>query len=150
MQRKFILIVLTLATQSIPLSADKNLQFLYSSIHELRDSLDLKKLEIDKTLEIVAKEYVTNLSKHNVLTHTLFSTTPLQRVKKYDKHFCRTKEILAAGMGVRDIIDAWLSSPPHKEALLNKDTSRMGGHIVSTQNNKNIFIIIFGEKFQTN
>ena len=113
-------IILILTTQFIPLSADQDLQFLYSSIHKLRDSLNLKKLEIDKTLEMVAKEYITNLSKHNVLTHTLFGTTPLQRVKKYDKYFCRIKEILAAEMDVKDVTDAWLKSPPHKEALLNK------------------------------
>ena len=150
MQRKIIAIILILTAQFIPLSADQTLKFLYSSIYQLRDGLNLKKLKIDNTLEMVAKEYATSLSKHNVLTHTLFGTTPMQRVKKYDKYFCRIKEILATGMGVKDIMDAWLESPPHKEALLNKDTSRMGGHIVRTQNNRNIFIIIFGEKFQTN
>ncbi|WKC58227.1 CAP domain-containing protein [Borrelia sp. P9F1] len=150
MQRKIIFIILILTTQFIPLSAAQALKFLYSSIHQLRDSLNLKKLKIDETLEMVAKEYAANLSKHNVLTHTLFGTTPMQRVKKYDKYFCRIKEILATGMNVRDVTEAWLESPPHKEALLNKDTSKMGGHIIRTQNNENIFIVIFGEKFKTN
>ncbi|QMU99440.1 CAP domain-containing protein [Borrelia sp. A-FGy1] len=150
MQKKIIFIIVILTNQFILLSSDKDLKFLYYSINKLRDSLNLKKLEIDKILEMVAKEYIKTLSKHNVLTHTLFGTTPMQRVKKYDKYFCRIKEILALDIEVKDVIDAWLKSPPHKEALLNKDTSKMGGYILKTHNNKKMFIIIFGEKFQKN
>ncbi|AWG43041.1 hypothetical protein CR532_03605 [Candidatus Borreliella tachyglossi] len=147
MQKKFILIIVTFINQAILISANEDLTFLYSSIHQLRDNLRLEKLEIDKTLEMVAKEYAISLNENKVLTHTLFGTTPIQRVKKHDKYFCRVREILAYGMEVRDVTGAWLNSPSHKEALLNKDTSKMGGYILQTPKKENIFIVIFGEKF---
>ncbi|AJW73472.1 CAP domain-containing protein [Borrelia hermsii] len=147
MQKKFICIILIFTSQFTLLGINEDLKFLYSSIHKLRDDLNLKHLEIDKTLEIVAKEYAINLNKNKVLTHTLFGTTPMQRVKKYDKYFCRIREILASGLDVQDVTGAWLNSQKHKEALLNKDTSKMGGYVLRTQDKKNIFVVLFGEKF---
>ncbi|AAX18006.1 CAP domain-containing protein [Borrelia turicatae] len=147
MQKKFISIILIFTSQFILLGINEDLEFLYSSIHQLRNDLHLEKLEIDKTLEIVAKEYAINLNENKVLTHTLFGTTPMQRVKKYDKYFCRIREILAAGMDVQDVTGAWLKSKKHKEALLNKDTSKMGGYVLRTKDKKNIFVVLFGEKF---
>ncbi|BDU62644.1 hypothetical protein BOFE_01840 [Candidatus Borrelia fainii] len=147
MQKKFISIILIFTSQFTLLGINEDLEFLYSSIHQLRNDLHLKKLEIDKTLEIVTKEYAINLNENKVLTHTLFGTTPMQRVKKYDKHFCRIREILAAGMDVKDVTGAWLKSKKHKKALLNKDTSKMGGCVLRTKDKKNIFVVLFGEKF---
>ncbi|UPA12334.1 CAP domain-containing protein [Borrelia venezuelensis] len=147
MQKKFISIILIFTSQFILLGINEDLEFLYSSIHQLRNDLHLEKLEIDKTLEIVAKEYAINLNENKVLTHTLFGTTPMQRVKKYDKYFCRIREILAAGMDVQDVTGAWLKSKKHKEALLNKDTSKMGGYVLQTKDKKNIFVVLLGEKF---
>ncbi|AHE62999.1 CAP domain-containing protein [Borrelia parkeri] len=147
MQKKFISIILIFTSQLTLLGINEDLEFLYSSIHQLRNDLHLEKLEIDKTLEIVAKEYAINLNENKVLTHTLFGTTPMQRVKKYDKYFCRIREILAAGMDVQDVTGAWLKSKKHKEALLNKDTSKMGGYVLRTKDKKNIFVVLFGEKF---
>ncbi|AHH10882.1 CAP domain-containing protein [Borrelia coriaceae] len=147
MQKKFIPIILIFISQITLLGINEDLEFLYSSIHKLRNELNLKKLEIDKTLERVAKEYAINLNENKVLTHTLFGTTPMQRVKKYDQHFCRIREILASGFEVKDVTGAWLKSKTHKAALLNKDTSKMGGYVLPTQDKKNIFVVIFGEKF---
>ncbi|WP_040236667.1 CAP domain-containing protein [Borrelia crocidurae] len=146
MQKKIPIIILFLTSQCALIGTNKDLAFLYSDIHKLRDNLNLKKLEIDQTLETVAKEYAINLDKNDVLTHTLFGTTPMQRVSKYDKNFCRIREILAAKMEVQDVTDAWLQSPKHKEALINKDTSKIGGYVLRTKDNKNIFVVLFGEK----
>ncbi|AHH08658.1 CAP domain-containing protein [Borrelia anserina] len=146
MQKKFIIIILIFTSQCTLLSINEDLKSLYSSIHKLRDDLNLKKLKIDKTLEMVAKEYAISLNENKVLTHTLFGTTPMQRVKKYDKHFYRIREILALGLNIQDVTNAWLKSPRHKEALLNKDTSKIGGYVLLTKDKKNIFVVIFGEK----
>ncbi|WP_421622570.1 CAP domain-containing protein [Borrelia sp. MN22-0132] len=147
MQKKFISIILIFTSQFTLLGINEDLEFLYSSIHQLRNDLHLEKLKIDKTLEIVAKEYAINLNENKVLTHTLFGTTPMQRVKKHDKYFCRIIEILAAGMDVKDVTGAWLTSKKHKEALLNKNTSKIGGYVLRTKDKKNIFVVLFGEKF---
>ncbi|BCR22099.1 CAP domain-containing protein [Borrelia sp. HM] len=147
MQKKFILFILIFTSQCTLLGISEDLEFLYSSIHKLRADFKLKKLEIDTTLARVAKEYAISLNTNKVLTHTLFGTTPMQRVKKYDQDFSIIREILASGLDVEDVIYAWLKSPGHKKALLNKDTSKMGGYVLKTQDNKNIFVVLFGEKF---
>ncbi|ASQ29429.1 hypothetical protein CDQ96_03435 [Borrelia miyamotoi] len=146
MQKKFILIILIFTSQFMLLGANESLKFLYSSIQKLRADLKLKKLEIDTTLEKVAEEYAISLNANKILTHTLFGTTPMQRVKKYDQYFYKIREILASGLDVEDVTNAWLKSPEHKRALLNKDTRKMGGYVLKTQNNKNIFVVLFGEK----
>ncbi|WP_024653359.1 CAP domain-containing protein [Borrelia persica] len=154
MQKKCLyIIILIFTTQCALTGTNKELNFLYLDIHQFRNNLNLKKLEVDTTLETVAKEYAINLDKNNVLTHTLFGTTPMQRVSKYDKNFCRIREILASGIEVQHVKDAWLQSPKHKEALINKDTSKIGGYVLRTKDNKNIFVVLFGEKckkFDTN
>ncbi len=106
----------------------EDIKILYSEIAELRKKLNLNHLEIDDTLEKVAKEYAIKLGENRTITHTLFGTTPMQRIHKYDQSFNLTREILASGIELNRVVNAWLNSPSHKEALINTDTDKIGGY----------------------
>ncbi|AJA90477.1 hypothetical protein OY14_03455 [Borreliella chilensis] len=133
-----------------PVDTKEDVKILYSEIDELRKNLNLNHLEIDDTLEKVAKEYAIKLGENNTLTHTLFGTTPMQRIHKYDKSFNLTREILASGIELNNVVNAWLNSPSHKEALINTDTNRIGGYRLKTNTNINIFVVLFGKRKEKN
>ncbi|MBB6212802.1 CAP domain-containing protein [Borreliella californiensis] len=124
----------------------EDMKILYSEIAELRKNLNLNHLEIDDTLEKVAKEYAIKLGENRTLTHTLFGTTPMQRIHKYDKSFNLTREILASGIELNRVVNAWLNSPSHKNALINTDTDKIGGYRLKTANNIDIFVVLFGKR----
>ncbi|WKC85581.1 CAP domain-containing protein [Borreliella lusitaniae] len=129
-----------------PIDTKEDMKILYSEIAELRKNLNLNNLEIDDTLEKVAKEYAIKLGENKTLTHTLFGTTPMQRIHKYDKSFNLTREILASGIELKRVVNAWLNSPGHKEALINTDTNKIGGYRLKTADNINIFVVLFGKR----
>lgn len=133
-----------------PIDTEEDMEILYSEIAELRKKLNLNHLEIDDTLEKVAKEYAIKLGENKTLTHTLFGTSPMTRIRKYDKSFTLTREILASGIELDRVVDAWLKSPSHKEALINKDTNKIGGYRLKTDNNINIFVVLFGKRKENN
>ncbi|QUG72802.1 CAP domain-containing protein [Borreliella afzelii] len=133
-----------------PIDTKEDMKILYSEIAELRKNLNLNHLEIDDILEKVAKEYAIKLGENKTLTHTLFGTTPMQRIHKYDKSFNLTREILASGIELNRVVDAWLNSPSHKEALINTDTTKIGGYRLKTDNNINIFVVLFGKRKDKN
>ncbi|WP_373584739.1 CAP domain-containing protein [Borreliella afzelii] len=133
-----------------PIDTKEDMKILYSEIAELRKNLNLNHLEIDDILEKVAKEYAIKLGENKTLTHTLFGTTPMQRIHKYDKSFNLTIEILASGIELNRVVDAWLNSPSHKEALINTDTTKIGGYRLKTDNNINIFVVLFGKRKDKN
>ncbi|WPM05651.1 CAP domain-containing protein [Borreliella sinica] len=133
-----------------PIDTKEDMKILYSEIAKLRKNLNLNHLEIDNTLEKVAKEYAITLGENRTLTHTLFGTTPMQRIHKYDKSFNLTREILASGIELESVVNAWLNSPGHKEALINTDTDKMGGYRLKTNNNINIFVVLFGKRKEKN
>ncbi len=74
----------------------------------------------------------------------------MTRIHKYDKSFNLTREILASGIELDRVVDAWLKSPSHKEALINKDTDKIGGYRLKTNNNINIFVVLFGKRKENN
>ncbi|MBB6207664.1 CAP domain-containing protein [Borreliella lanei] len=129
-----------------PINTKEDMKILYSEIAELRKNLNLNHLEIDETLEKVAKEYAIKLGENRTLTHTLFGTTPMERIHKYDKSFNLTREILASGIELNRVVNAWLNSPSHKEALINTDTDKMGGYRLKTADNIDIFVVLFGKR----
>lgn len=133
-----------------PIDTKEDMKILYSEIAKLRKNLNLNHLEIDDILEKVAKEYAIKLGENKTLTHTLFGTTPMQRIHKYDKSFNLTREILASGIELNRVVDAWLNSPSHKEALINTDTTKIGGYRLKTDNNINIFVVLFGKRKNKN
>ncbi|SCW26828.1 Uncharacterized conserved protein YkwD, contains CAP (CSP/antigen 5/PR1) domain [Borreliella japonica] len=133
-----------------PLDTKEDMKILYSEIAELRKNLNLNHLEIDDTLEKVAKEYAIKLGENKTLTHTLFGTTPMRRIHKYDNTFNLTREILASGVELDSVVNAWLNSPSHKEALVNTDTNKIGGYRLKTANNVNIFVVLFGKRKEKN
>ncbi|ABH01964.1 CAP domain-containing protein [Borreliella afzelii] len=133
-----------------PIDTKEDMKILYSEIAKLRKNLNLNHLEIDDILEKVAKEYAIKLGENKTLTHTLFGTTPMQRIHKYDKSFNLTREILASGIELNRVVDAWLNSPSHKEALINTDTTKIGGYRLKTDNNINIFVVLFGKRKDKN
>ncbi|ADQ30827.1 lipoprotein, putative [Borreliella burgdorferi JD1] len=124
----------------------EDMKILYSEIAELRKKLNLNHLEIDDTLEKVAKEYAIKLGENRTITHTLFGTTPMQRIHKYDQSFNLTREILASGIELDRVVNAWLNSPSHKEALINTDTDKIGGYRLKTTDNIDIFVVLFGKR----
>ncbi|EOA80055.1 CAP domain-containing protein [Borreliella burgdorferi] len=124
----------------------EDMKILYSEIAELRKKLNLNHLEIDDTLEKVAKEYAIKLGENRTITHTLFGTTPMQRIHKYDQSFNLTREILASGIELNRVVNAWLNSPSHKEALINTDTDKIGGYRLKTTDNIDIFVVLFGKR----
>ncbi len=124
----------------------EDIKILYSEIAELRKKLNLNHLEIDDTLEKVAKEYAIKLGENRTITHTLFGTTPMQRIHKYDQSFNLTREILASGIELNRVVNAWLNSPSHKEALINTDTDKIGGYRLKTTDNIDIFVVLFGKR----
>ncbi|WKC91052.1 CAP domain-containing protein [Borreliella carolinensis] len=128
------------------INTKEDMKILYSEIAELRKKLNLNHLEIDDTLEKVAKEYAIKLGENKTLTHTLFGTTPMQRIHKYDNSFNLTREILASGIELDRVVDAWLNSPSHKEALINTDTDKIGGYRLKTADNIDIFVVLFGKR----
>ncbi|WKC75477.1 CAP domain-containing protein [Borreliella yangtzensis] len=133
-----------------PVDTKTDMEILYSEITELRKKLNLNRLEIDNTLEKVAKEYAIKLGENKTLTHTLFGTTPMQRIHKYDNSFNITREILASGIELDSVVNAWLNSPSHKEALINTDTNKIGGYRLKTADNINIFVVLFGKRKEKN
>ncbi|QFI14786.1 CAP domain-containing protein [Borrelia sp. CA_690] len=150
--KKLILIFTLFSSQACnlntmhPIDTKKDMKILYSEITELRKNLNLNHLEIDDVLEKVAKEYAIQLGENKTLTHTLFGTTPMERIHKYDKSFNLTREILASGIELSGVVHAWLNSPSHKEALINTDTDKMGGYRLKTANNIDIFVVLFGKR----
>ncbi|AEL18856.1 CAP domain-containing protein [Borreliella bissettiae] len=128
------------------INTKEDMKILYSEIAELRKKLNLNHLEIDDTLEKVAKEYAIKLGENKTLTHTLFGTTPMQRIHKYDNSFNLTREILASGIELNRVVNAWLNSPSHKEALINTDTDKIGGYRLKTADNIDIFVVLFGKR----
>ncbi|EEF84544.1 CAP domain-containing protein [Borreliella spielmanii] len=133
-----------------PIDTREDMKILYSEIAELRKNLNLNHLEIDDVLEKVAKEYAIKLGENKTLTHTLFGTTPMKRIHKYDESFNLTREILASGIELNRVVDAWLNSPSHKEALINKDTTKIGGYRLKTADNIDIFVVLFGKRRNEN
>ncbi|APS98865.1 hypothetical protein Bmayo_03475 [Borreliella mayonii] len=129
-----------------PIDTKEDMKILYSEIAELRKKLNLNHLEIDDTLEKVAKEYAIKLGENRTITHTLFGTTPMERIHKYDKSFNLTREILASGIDLNRVVNAWLNSPSHKEALVNTDTDKIGGYRLKTADNIDIFVVLFGKR----
>lgn len=89
--KKLIIIFTLFLSQACNLSTmhkidtKEDMKILYSEIAELRKKLNLNHLEIDDTLEKVAKEYAIKLGENRTITHTLFGTTPMQRIHKYDR-----------------------------------------------------------------
>lgn len=154
--KKLILIFITFLSQACNLNTmhqidtKEDMKILYSEIAELRKNLKLNRLEIDETLEKVAKEYAIKLGENRTLTHTLFGTTPMQRIHKYDKSFNLTREILASGIELNRVVNAWLNSPSHKEALINTDTDKIGGYRLKTTDNIDIFVVLFGKRKHMN
>ncbi|MGF7101271.1 CAP domain-containing protein [Borreliella kurtenbachii] len=150
--KKLILIFTLLLSQACNLNTmhqintKEDMKILYSEIAELRKKLNLNHLEIDDTLEKVAKEYAIKLGENKTLTHTLFGTTPMQRIHKYDNSFNLTREILASGIELNRVVNAWLNSPSHKEALVNTDTDKIGGYRLKTTDNIDIFVVLFGKR----
>ncbi|AIJ30037.1 CAP domain-containing protein [Borreliella valaisiana] len=133
-----------------PTDTKEDMKILYSEIAELRKKLNLNHLEIDDILEKVAKEYAIKLGENRTLTHTLFGTTPMQRIHKHDQSFTITREILASGIELNSVVNAWLNSPSHKEALINTDTNKIGGYRLKTTENINIFVVLFGKRKEKN
>lgn len=133
-----------------PIDTREDMKILYSEIAKLRKNLNLNRLEIDDVLEKVAKEYAIKLGENKTLTHTLFGTTPMKRIHKYDESFNLTREILASGIELNRVVDAWLNSPSHKEALINKDTTKIGGYRLKTADNIDIFVVLFGKRRNEN
>ncbi|MCD2332092.1 BB0689 family surface lipoprotein [Borreliella americana] len=154
--KKLIIIFTLLLSQACnlntihPIDTKEDIKILYTEIAELRKTLNLNHLEIDDTLEKVAKEYAIKLGENRTLTHTLFGTTPMQRIHKYDQSFTLTREILASGIELNRVVNAWLNSPSHKEALINTDTNKMGGYRLKTPDNINIFVVLFGKRTYKN
>ncbi|EEH32831.1 putative lipoprotein [Borreliella burgdorferi 29805] len=150
--KKLIIIFTLFLSQACNLSTmhkidtKEDMKILYSEIAELRKKLNLNHLEIDDTLEKVAKEYAIKLGENRTLTHTLFGTTPMQRIHKYDQSFNLTREILASGIELDRVVNAWLNSPSHKEALINTDTDKIGGYRLKTTDNIDIFVVLFGKR----
>ncbi|WP_434245379.1 BB0689 family surface lipoprotein [Borreliella burgdorferi] len=150
--KKLIIIFTLFLSQACNLSTmhkidtKEDMKILYSEIAELRKKLNLNHLEIDDTLEKVAKEYAIKLGENRTITHTLFGTTPMQRIHKYDQSFNLTREILASGIELDRVVNAWLNSPSHKEALINTDTDKIGGYRLKTTDNIDIFVVLFGKR----
>ncbi|ADQ29414.1 CAP domain-containing protein [Borreliella burgdorferi] len=150
--KKLIIIFTLFLSQACNLSTmhkidtKEDMKILYSEITELRKKLNLNHLEIDDTLEKVAKEYAIKLGENRTLTHTLFGTTPMTRIHKYDQSFNLTREILASGIELDRVVNAWLNSPSHKEALINTDTDKIGGYRLKTTDNIDIFVVLFGKR----
>ncbi|AAC67038.1 hypothetical protein B1U23_03515 [Borreliella burgdorferi] len=150
--KKLIIIFTLFLSQACNLSTmhkidtKEDMKILYSEIAELRKKLNLNHLEIDDTLEKVAKEYAIKLGENRTITHTLFGTTPMQRIHKYDQSFNLTREILASGIELNRVVNAWLNSPSHKEALINTDTDKIGGYRLKTTDNIDIFVVLFGKR----
>ncbi|MDO7256049.1 CAP domain-containing protein [Borreliella burgdorferi] len=150
--KKLIIIFTLFLSQACNLSTmhkidtKEDMKILYSEIAELRKKLNLNHLEIDDTLEKVAKEYAIKLGENRTITHTLFGTTPMQRIHKYDQSFNLTREILASGIELNRVVNAWLNSPSHKEALINTDTDKIGGYRLKTTDNVDIFVVLFGKR----
>jgi uncharacterized protein YkwD len=143
--RIFLTIIFCVCLSPVCLGQGAVELLVLEKVNELRDSLELERLEWDAVLSRAGSEQGYYMAKRNELTHfqkTFSKETPAERVAQLGGN--RTyigenvgyvmaadnndvpygAEIIASGL-----FDGWLNSPPHYKNMIHPDFTKMGlGH----------------------
>lgn len=110
---------------------------IYKLTNEARQKNGLLSLDKDETLATVARAHSDDMLQRQFFSHTdPDGHSPLDRVAPvYSSTFSRTGENIWGGSGhdfsdqkllARIIVDGWMSSPKHRENILNPNYTNLG------------------------
>ncbi len=127
-------------------------KLVLDKVNQLRDSLNISVLKLDKVLNKAGNDHAYYISRKNELTHfqnTFSKETPSARVEYYQGNRTYVGENVAVvsvqklkndSLGkeavAQSLFNGWLNSPPHYKNMITSDFTMMGIGYATTSNKK--------------
>jgi len=106
---------------------------LLSLINMERQKNNLSNLEIDESLQNVARLKAQDLVENNYFSHiSPVYGTPFEMLKKHSIAYKTASENIAGNTSVSSALDSWLKSEDHKKNILSNDYNYTGIGIVDS------------------
>jgi uncharacterized protein YkwD len=121
-------------------------------VNKKRTEIGLKPLILNKHLIEASKAKAGSMKETNYFSHVDPYTGKKWSdfIKESGYEYLEAGENLANGFGtVKDMVEAWMKSPSHKENILNKNVSETGVGVISGKLNgfSTVFVVqVFGEQ----
>ena len=111
-------------SQAVPAGEEK---FLFDAVNHDRAEQNLPPLKWDANLFAAARAHVHQMAEHNRISHQ-FSGEPdlTKRAQTAGAHFSEVAENVAESYSVSQLHIAWMTSPPHRENILNPRVTAIG------------------------
>jgi len=109
---------------------------------------NLPPLKLDPKLEAAALVHARDMAEHDKMSHEgSDGSTPAQRIERQDFHYRAAGENVAAGQpSVKEVMQGWLESPPHKKNILG-DFTEIGVACVKAEDGKPYWCVTFGKSW---
>lgn len=106
---------------------------LLSIINEERNKNNLPNLEIDESLQNVAKLKANDLVQNNYFSHISPTYgTPFEMLKANNISYKTASENIAGNSDIKSAFDAWISSDSHKANILSNEYNYTGIAVVDS------------------
>jgi len=111
-------------SQTVPTGEEK---FLFDAVNHDRAEQNLPPLKWDANLAAAASAHVHLMAEHNRISHQ-FSGEPdlTKRARAAGAHFSEIAENIAESYSLSQLHIAWMTSPPHRENILNPRLTAIG------------------------
>lgn len=109
-----------------------------------RKKAELPALKANELLRKAARDHSANMAKQQKLAHVLDDKGPDARIKALGYKFSAMAENCAQGQPTpAEAVSSWMSSPDHKENLLNKQYTEIGVGIAADANGQRYWTQVF-------
>jgi uncharacterized protein YkwD len=110
-----------------------------------RKKAGLEPLTPNPKLLEAARSHAANMAKQDKLEHELDEKMPSDRVKEAGYKYARTGENISWRYATaKAAVAGWMTSPPHKETILNEEYTEIGVGVKKNAKGERYWVQVFG------
>lgn len=122
---------------------------VFELINQERTSRGLAALTLNSKLISAAQHHATNMARFDRLAHSIPEAdlpNLIDRITFYRYNYRAAGETIAFGYpSARDVVNAWMNSPGHRDILLNTTYVEVGVGVRNNRQDRPYYCLVFGQ-----
>ncbi len=107
----------------------------------------LPALKMNPKLMDAARKHAANMAAQEKMDHVLDEKNPADRAKAAGYKYRGLGENIAAGQETpKDVVKAWMDSPPHRENIMKGEYLEVGVAVVKSKTGDRYWVQVFGKQ----
>jgi uncharacterized protein YkwD len=129
------------------LTADEQAVIDFTNAERAKGEKKLPALKANPQLMEAARKHAANMAAQEKMDHVLDGKNPADRAKAAGYKYRGLGENVAAGQeSPKDVVKAWMDSPPHRENIMKADYLEIGVAVVKSKTGDRYWVQVFGRQ----